>query len=218
MPTAFRKTNMLCSRCNEASPVPVFDSIDLAEASDITRTMALSGKLFLFQCPLCGKKEPISYPMNVFDDDMSCFITVLDADHKTADYRRICRVYQDIDINPDTDRYRIVDTCQELSEKLRIFNDGLDDRIVEIIKIFVCEEVSGDISKIHQVKCIYRKMENGKISFAAKHMSEQADIELSMKNYMVIEQNFAALDDEDFKSAYIINQQWADKVVALMSE
>lgn len=212
MATEFRQSKLRCPKCGKTSLVPVFDSIDLSESSETTRRMALSGKLFAFQCPSCGKKEPLSYPMSLIDDGTSSMITVLDKSNKKESYKEIYSVYKDMDAQDD-DKFRVVDTCQELSEKLRTFEDGLDDRIVEVLKLFICEDIAGNKEELHRVRCIYKGIKDAQLIFSARYAGEKYDIELPAESYFSVEETLSDFSDTSLMNAYMVNQQWADRVV-----
>lgn len=223
MATEYRTSAVSCPRCKTRGQVHVVDSLDLSVASDITRKLARSGKLFIFECPECGKREPVSYPMSCIDDDGKAFITVLDLDDRVESYRNTCRIYKELEHDTgydDEERYtfRIVDTCQELSEKLRIFSDYLDDRVVEILKVFVCEDIAGSAEKIYDVRCVYQTLRSGKMVFFAAYDGEQYDVEVPMGNYLPIEERLEYLRGDKLEKAYIINQQWADRALGLITE
>lgn len=211
MATEFRQSKMKCPRCGKSSPIPVFDSMDLSESSESTRKMALSGKLFAFQCPSCGKKEALSYPMNCIDDATSSIITVLDPKDKKENYKQVYKVYKGMDTS-EGNKLRVVDTCQELSEKLRMFEDGLDDRVVEVLKLFICEDIAGDKEEIHKVRCVYKNIKNAQLMFSASYAGERYDIELPSESYFSVEETLADFSDTSLMEAYMVNQRWADRV------
>lgn len=217
MPTEYRTSKIKCPRCDKVSSAPVFDSIDLTEASDFTRKMALSGKLFRFECQSCGKKKDLSYPVTAVDDDMGAIVTVLNSKDKQGDYKRIVDVYRSLE-QADDERYRIVDTCQELSEKMRIFNDGLDDRVIEILKVLISEDIVEQRQELPKVRCIYKRLADGSMSFTATYNGDRYEVELPTSSYLPVEEALSELDDRSLLQAYMINWQWADKAVGAMME
>lgn len=217
MPTEYQTSKIKCPKCGRVSSAPVFDTLDLTEASDFTRKMALSGKLFRFECPYCGKKRDLNYPITATDDNMGAIITVLNKNDKRGDYKRILDVYRSLEQEED-EKYRIVDTCQELSEKMRIFNDGLDDRVIEILKMLISEDIVEKKSELPNVRCVYKRLTNGTMTFTAVYNKDKYEIELPTSSYLPIEEALYELEDKTLLRAYMINWQWADKVVGAMME
>lgn len=215
MATEFRQSKLKCPKCGKSAPIPIFDSMDLSESSESTRKMALTGKLFVFQCPSCGKKEPLSYPMSCIDENTQSMITVLDKKDKKEDYKRIYKVYKSMEPE-DGDKFRVVDTCQELSEKLRMFEDGLDDRVVEVLKLFICEDIAGSTEELQKVRCIYKSIKNAQLIFSASYANDKYDIELPATSYFTVEETLSGLSGDSLMEAYMINQQWADRVAGVL--
>ena len=216
MSTEYQTLPMICPKCHSENTVPIFEFLDLSESSKRTRNMVLSSKIFRFECEECGRKELISYPMNCFDEETGSVITVLDADNKEEDYRRTYEVYQSLSFG-DSNTYRIVDSCQELSEKLRMFNDRLDDRIVELIKFSAVDHFIDNPQDILKVKCIYKELKEGKLFFMASYKGEKFEFVTPTKTYATVEQSFQRVRDSKLRDGYMINNRWADRVIQYLT-
>jgi hypothetical protein len=104
----------------------------------------IAGELFDDGCPKCGKVHPLNYPMVFHDPEQMVMISyILDA----ADYRdkvaEIEELFEDQpQVAPESGyRHRIVTTQNALREKAVIFYNGLDDRLVEMLKVIYSEQV-----------------------------------------------------------------------------
>lgn len=219
MPTEFKQLTVSCPACGSEGILPIFEMLDLDESSESTRAMVLANKVFTFTCPECEHREPVSYPMMCFDlEATGAIIAVLDEDDKAESYKRIYTTYESIDRDQDS-RLRICDTTQEVSEKIRIFEDNMDDRIVELMKMVVRSLIADDVESYSEVKCTYKLTSNGKVIFSTRFDGEQFDVDLPTSVYADIERTFTRLPGErTLKDAYMINYTWADKMVAAMSE
>lgn len=218
MPTEYNPLSIACPSCNTTGVIPIFDMLDLAESSDSTRALVVSGKVFSFTCQKCGYKEPVSYPMTCFDDEATgAVITVLDEDNKAEDYKKTYREYEMTSRAPGS-KYRICDTTQELAEKLRIFEDNMDDRIIELMKMALRAIIAEEVQDYAQIKCTYKRTEGGKVLFSVRAYGERNDAELPASIYADIEASFRRFHDTTgLKSAYMINYTWADKMMAAMA-
>lgn len=215
MATEFRNLSIVCPVCHKRGNFPVFEMLDLVESSESTRSMVRSGKAFLFTCQSCGHKEPVTYPLSCFDDQHDAVITVLDTDNKVTDYKRIYKMYVSHGGDP-SEKYRICDSCQEMSEKLRIYDDNLDDRIIELIKMLIRSEIAEEVEDFDAIKCTYKCLSHGKMFFSVRFYGEKEDVELPTSIYADVENTFNRLDDDaGLKNSFMINYTWADKMAAL---
>lgn len=210
----FKTLAITCPSCHQKGKLPVFDVIDLGESSEATRAAVLSGRIFIFECPHCHRREPVSYPLTCFDDETNSIIVVLDEDNRVEHYRNAFNTFEEL-LEHENGTYRIVDTCQEMSEKLRILSDKLDDRVVELMKMTVREIVLDDDMKNYaQVKCIYKNLEDGKINLIVRYDGEKGDIDIPTSEYANIEKTLNELPSIELKDNYVINFTWADKMIA----
>ena len=86
----------------------------------------LSGKLFAFVCPSCGRSTRVVHPELVYHDMTAGLIVQLDA------LGKIERSTLPTTGLPKTTR--IVRDSNALLEKVKIFDAGFDDRVIEALK------------------------------------------------------------------------------------
>lgn len=122
------KIHFLCPQCVEAIDVTVYRSIDdqLPDAVD----RVISGELFKYRCPHCGRKDRLEYDLSFYDPDHNAWIQVVHDSDQIPDYVRA--------LNMSSKhmglRVRIVHDVHELREKVMAFVMGRDDRVLEIYK------------------------------------------------------------------------------------
>lgn len=119
--------------------------INVTQNPDLKRDL-FDGKIFLRDCPSCKKQIQIIYDfiyhdmeeklLFIFsssDQDFKEIFADLIEDSKTEnfDFRSFYAGYQ----------VRIVHDINDLFEKIYIFNDQLDDRVIELCKYFVFREL-----------------------------------------------------------------------------
>ena len=122
------KTHLLCPQCVEGIDVTVYRSIDnrLPDAAE----KVISGELFRYRCPHCGRKDRLEYDLSFHDADHNVWIQVVHDPAQIPDYVRALNLssrHQEL-------RVRIVHNIHELREKMMAFVMGRDDRILEIYK------------------------------------------------------------------------------------
>jgi hypothetical protein len=128
-----------CNSCEKEFSARVILQIDCAKAAD--RKIDLSeGEPFLFTCPHCGAKMHLNH-----------FLLWVDEQHTVA----LCNLADEGELSAVEEalsalvsfgkaasiRRRYLSSPAQLWEKISIFEAGLDDRTVEIVKLYMAEEV-----------------------------------------------------------------------------
>ena len=122
------RIHLLCPQCVEGIDVMVYRSIDDQLPDAVNQT--ISGELFKYRCPHCGRKDRLEYDLSFYDPDNNVWIQVVHEADQIPDYVRALNMssaHMGL-------RVRIVHDIHELREKLMAFVMGRDDRILEIYK------------------------------------------------------------------------------------
>lgn len=126
MPSSTTKARLVCSSCGKPSETLVFSSINVSGDPELKQKVK-SGEIFLHECPFCGHRELVKSPLLYHDPDEKLLLclspqgmTVEGLDGYTG--RRVCDVGSFI-------------------EKVKIFDDGLDDIVIEVCKYVTCQEL-----------------------------------------------------------------------------
>ena len=89
----------------------------------------ISGKLFDVECKYCGHKTRVNYPILFNDMEHDVMIYYVSDDADIEDIKK--------DMFLGRWRYRFVYSQESLREKASIFQEGLDDRVIEIYKVLM---------------------------------------------------------------------------------
>lgn len=131
-----RTENITCPNCQCSAPFVIWDSVNVSQHPELKEKI-LDESLFLWECPNCGHKVYVTFG-TLYHDMENQFMLFFD--HK-ADETDISE-----DAFPDNEafaqfnknyRLRYVHGIRNLKEKLFIFEEGLSDVAVEMIKYFV---------------------------------------------------------------------------------
>lgn len=141
----FRIEPMACPGCNKQEHIRLWEEINATE--DITaRNKLLNGELFLYRCKKCGYTAAVAYNC-IYKDSKNNFMVYLAAD---GDEKSMKDAMDKVEANakalaiPGMEynvRRRIVRTGNSMQEKIIIFEAGLDDRIIEVMKLFYMSAV-----------------------------------------------------------------------------
>ena len=122
-----------CPSCGLPIELTVYKSINAASDAKM-RDRVVTTEIFDQLCPECGAKFKVAYDMLYHEPDRGYMIYLLPNGDEGND------VF-DMGDEVDTDvingyALRIVNNINSLKEKILIFEDGLDDRVVEFCKVY----------------------------------------------------------------------------------
>lgn len=121
------KASARCAGCGECCELEVPQSIDAQQSPEL-KSKILDGSLFTWQCPECGKVNLLQYPL-LYHDPSEHLIVILSQQPLSAE--GLAEGYTG----------RITSTPGEFIEKIKIFDAGLDDVVVEMVKFVTCSEM-----------------------------------------------------------------------------
>jgi len=150
------KRKLVCF-CEHAFESEVPDNVDLAAQPEIRQAL-LSGDFPAIQCPGCGKTLKPEFPVLVRAQGRTLFfVPELD---RVAYYRgKLPYPVGEVD--------RVAIGYDELAEKLRIEDAGLDDRLVEVLKYYLLQKVLESYEGEGDVRLLFSALEPEALVFPA---------------------------------------------------
>ena len=160
------KQSVRCPKCSEMSDVTVWSSVTAADSPDLKADI-LGGRLNMFRCPSCDTTALMPQPMLYTDDEkrlMISFMPTNDPVEKQQLYEKIVSSSRESGELNSLEGYnlRFVNGYNELLEKLLIFDNGYNDKAIEVIKLMI---LSQDVDKSDQRDCRFGKSDDGNIEF-----------------------------------------------------
>lgn len=156
-----------CAGCGTSHPFEVWQSVNTVINPE-TKTAVRDLSLFKFVCPHCGKQSIVHYDILYHQMEDKMMIQV------SHDDEALSKVYSMFSGTDDHDSLgltkefrengfllRIVRSLNQLLEKLAIFDAGLDDRIVEILKVFVLVNYCRDNPEDKDVDLLFSVEQDG---------------------------------------------------------
>ncbi len=201
-----------CPKCGAESEFLMWDSINTVlnpEMKEPVRT----GEAFQFTCPKCGAATTVDYPFlyHQMDDRLMIF-------YAPADPVGTVEAIKEMKENPmfeltedDGCLTRVVETRNQFLEKLLIFEEKLDDRIIEILKLCMMAYLKESYPD-YEVDEMYFWKEDGTYRFVAKLADE------NWINMAFLQNIYDGLCD-DYKDAlqsdndYVVDEHWAVRVM-----
>lgn len=148
-----------CPYCAHTQDIEFIGSVN-TEVSPELKEKVVSGDLFTWNCSACGKVN-LAYGDFLYHDPKEKLMILLTLSNIKAD-----------SLPPDYTG-RIVRSVGELIEKIKIFDSGLDDVIIELCKFVTVRELSKDVRlKFFQTngadsEITFTYPENGKMELVA---------------------------------------------------
>jgi hypothetical protein len=163
-----RQIPVTCKQCAKEHPFTAWESLNVT-LDRKAKDQLLKGDLTRFECPDCGWSGNVVYPMLYHDMEKHFMIWLWtesgDLEPTSVPPTQLMR---------DDYRFRIVGTCIQLIEKVRVFDTDLDDRLLELFKFLLQVQASqGDHPLLGEILFgALERSENGAQSISFEHLTE----------------------------------------------
>ena len=189
-----------CPGCGKEMEFKLWQTIntDMENA----REDIISGALFDFTCPECGHKARIQYPIlfNDLENNVWIWCYPEDAVEETMPIIEKAKA-QGVTC-------RLVHYQEALSEKAAMFKLGLDDRVVEIMKLAAAVQVTEALPGCEIGPIIFALNKEQQPCFLFKVDGQTNFMDMYMDEYNEFKTIFSALLDAD-DSSLVIDSRWA---------
>lgn len=218
---------MCCPECRTEQNIKLWSSVNTGDHPDLKEKMR-NGRFFDAECRKCGAVIPVTYPMFYYDPDENIALILqpeimpggegdAEAEKKFTETMKAINMKN----GEDPGKTRLVRTPNQLLEKLMIWEKGLDDRIIEIVKkiyLHNLDDMVGDKGwkKDNISEILYEfgeerghmlVMFNEEGQPLAGNMPEQVYEDIRGMFIEAIEEN------EDEKAFSAIDAEWADRYI-----
>ena len=151
-----------CPICKKEHEAPLHHIVNIQTAPEM-KDKLMKEDIFEFQCPDCGFWSQLQYDMLYADPEAKLFIFLSDRKASAESAMQAVQTVTGSGDVPADAIIRIVYSPEDLREKIRIFDHGLDDRIVEIYKGFSVSQF--DYSENYYITDIRYDLIDGKEFF-----------------------------------------------------
>lgn len=198
--------DIICPQCGESQKYRLFASINAKENPDLKQRV-LEETLFDWRCKRCSYFAAMAYPFLFLDPDAGYVISAvpLGAESQVEP----TKVFQDY-------IKRSVKNLAELKEKILLFDAGLDDVAVELVKNALC----GIIKNTYQVSRVHayfsRVTQGSEMEFAIflPRKAEPVYHSTKMDVYKQSQEVLRALDFVDPDGFARVDARLARKIIA----
>ena len=203
-----------CKKCGNESDYLVWKIMD-TNIDPQMKAQIRNGEAFRWHCPHCDNNSLIFYPTiyhQVTDKYLLCYVP--------GDPTSAVKYMKDLEKDPGDSGYtfdstftkRVVYDMNQLREKLMILDAKLDDRVIELMKIFIVSDILKHQPDHQIVDFLFHFDENGENSFAVRFDNDSwGSVDFVQKTYDQIAEQFknAFAKDDDF----LIDSEWAINLI-----
>ncbi len=195
-----------CPQCGKEVEVTLWDSLN-GDLDPKAKQELLDGSLFNFVCPECGYETRMDYGVLYHDMTHNVMVYYV-AEEAVAEAKSIFDSMEDVTgIKMPGYRRRIVTNQNALREKAIIFENELDDRVIELIKCIYLAHASKQYPDAN-IEAVFFFIADGKniLQFIGD-APISAEFDSSM--YDTIATNFADILTEETDKEVRIDLDWA---------
>ena len=199
-----------CPKCGKKTSFLVWDSINTLQNPEMKEKVR-NDEAFRFHCPECGAAAMLNYNFLYHQQEDKVLIFV------NADGSNCKEMEQILDQRGNAfDGYkkRIVMSYNEFKEKLLILDAGFDDRIVEIIKSSIWDNVDAHYKDKKIDEIYFATNEDGVHGFLFRKQGQMvASMEFDEALYKAIKDSALDRIEAASKNDLHINRAWAKEII-----
>lgn len=211
-----------CPKCGRESDFKVWSSINTVIDPDMKEKVR-NLEAFRFVCPHCGADANVNYGFlyHQMEDHIMIYYVTDEESFKTAcemlssDYGLDGKA-ADLGIRAMKGyTNRVVTEQSELLEKITIFDAGLDDRVVEIMKVIFHVQMQQEHSGTDVDRLYFYQDENGRFGIQfVKEGKVVATAGFERKLYEQVAEDFGSKIRQSGLSEISVNSDWALEILS----
>lgn len=210
-----------CPACGKDVNFEVWNSINV-DINPEMKERVLNGTLYNFKCQYCNHEDKIAYPI-LYNDMARNFMVYYCDESGIEDCKNALNNIMNDKLTKEITekaKYRIVTSYLQLIEKIKIFESGLDDRLIELLKfdqLLTCKKNKPENHLAFSLFDLIINPHSKKkgpvptLVFFNEEGEHVFDCDLSLIPGLVgkIRDNYDFSDDKSF----IINEEWASHYI-----
>lgn len=122
----------ICLNCGNSHELEFINSVNTQKNPEL-KEKVINGDLFTWECPHCGNKNIICKPFLYHDTEEKIMLLLTDLPLRSEDL-------------PEGYRGRLVRSVGDMIEKIKIFDSGLDDIVIELCKYITLQEIKKEVN------------------------------------------------------------------------
>lgn len=148
---------LVCQNCGNEMLVNLNEFVDVS-TDPIYKEQILDGTFFLVSCSECGDETLVEYPIMYMDPNKKLNVYMAPEHEEDLLEQLNSLDVPEGDIDGDA-IFRVVGNSAELLEKILLADGGRDDRIMELYKAIICENIRDEWPTVQPGDLLYFKDE-----------------------------------------------------------
>lgn len=213
--------DVTCPVCNKNSNFRIWKSINTTLNPEM-KEKVMNREAFTFTCPNCGEMTNVVYGTLYHQMEDHIMIHFADSDENEKEILEMLNRQGDSEIDNlmrgmmnDNYLIRIVRSQNSLREKIQIFDAGLDDRVIEIAKVFVWVMYRDKNPDSKEVELFYLRDGDENTLVILDGGQQVASAPITDEFYDSLFKEYNINKDDLRKSEPIIDFNWAWNAVGL---
>lgn len=209
------QTKVKCPSCGKEEDFEIHALIDTTKDVNAENKIFQSS-YFSHVCSQCGTVQPISYSCMYHDSSKKLLIGFADSDSDYAEMKEtLSGTKQDTKLDEvlskwlETCTVRLVKSEYELQEKVLIQHFDLDDRVIEIARKKILDELKASNKNVEAL--LFNTQDNSYLFMILTEEGIESSIMFSEDAYHEIEQEYKDILKDD--KSIEINQEWANNII-----
>ncbi len=198
-----------CPHCGKSSRTSKIDEL-VAQEEPALKTAILDGEFFDCSCEHCYEVSQVEYSFYYIDKDQGVTI-YLYAGKNDGIQEPFSEIYEDGKI------YRMVGTLDELREKILIFDAGLNDKIVEAVKMLMVYRYNTEHDDKSVLNIYFKRATEDALQFNMSFTDDTVTEAIAPMGLYgeALMTNPYGLNYKEVKGDYIIDNQWIRETVII---
>ena len=212
-----REISFTCPKCGKDHPFVIWKSINTTLDPEM-KAKVKDRSAFLFECPSCGEKTYVDYGLLYHQMEDRIMIDYAVSDESAEEFIRSLNEEDPTGLLADIKKgylNRIVRSQNELIEKIAIFDEGLDDRIIEVFKIYVLYKFHNENPNCEDIEILYFRDQNKNCVQVIADGKNQAVAEISAEFYEELCQEYKDKIPDIRDDGPCIDRNWALQLMGL---
>lgn len=213
-----RNVEVTCPNCLIKSNTKFWNSINVT-VDEREKERLLANDFFKFTCPICRNIVTIEYDCLYHDmNKREMIYLIVNYSKNNSELVKELEALSEEVLPRFGYKYklRIVTNNYDLIEKIKIFDCNLDDRIMEICKVYYISDLA-DSHPDFKLKHIYFDYDiatDNKIIIFLDDKGEVLSYDMNMKVYNFVKDKYLKqIEEKDNRSFQAINREWAIEII-----
>jgi hypothetical protein len=199
-----------CPKCGHKQEFRIYDSLN-GDLDPEAKKKLIDASLFMFDCEKCDLVTPVAYNLLYHDMTNEALVYLVAPQDVEEVTRMMDHAETAFGFGTSNYRKRIVTDQNSLREKAIIFDAGLDDRIIELVKFCYVNDVRNKFPEANiEAAFMFVDGERYMLEFVGE---KPLLVEMPVEFYAQIGMQYRSIIEGRKDADYHIDAAWASKVI-----